>query len=342
MALPSEAWGNTKGWVIAGVVGVGVLAGVYAVSSAGSVSPPTTLGRDASKWSSIELPPVPADLAEGVDPSADAGRAYRQIADAYAEGVVDRRPYDRFLRPTVTTPAADGTLPMLDDLVDAADSGRGRIFADAPGDVINYDRGPERLDGLFAVGQAAVKQALLLAQRNDGGDLQRSRELLCGAYTLGRRLAEERLTHRELDRGVKLMAESLGGLTTLARVEGDESAVATHQAARQAVADFDRDAVRPVWEAIGTINNLQTTTDLADVHAGDVFAIATSESADPMWRTEAILRLGRMKFDATRPSDRRAAGRVVGGLADSLTDARLRLAAEAARDLDEAGMRAAR
>jgi hypothetical protein len=66
-------------------------------------------------------------------------------------------------------------------------------------------------------------------------------------------------------------------------------------------------------------------------HAGDVFHIARS-AKDRMWRVEAILKLGRMRYNAARLADQQAATRALEELSDD-ADPVIRAAANAARNL---------
>lgn len=345
MAIPKEAWGNGAGWTIAAVVGTVIVGIVIALGKAGSMTQPTALGRDPSRWSTIEQPTDPAVVLDGEEGSADAGATYLDIADAYLASYAARRPYDDLLRDDVITPAPADTLPLLDDLVTATGSTPATLFGDAPESLINYDRAPARLDALHAIGQAAIKQGSLLAARarnGEEGEADRARDLLRAAYALGLRLYEERLVHRELEYGYRLMSESLGTLAALAQVQGDAGRAAALRAEREQLVSYVRDTIGPVWEAIGTINDVRTTRDPADLHAGDVAVIATSDEAARLWRTEALLRLGKYRLDATRRGDRAGARRILRDALETLNDPTLRLAAETAASLTQVELQNAR
>lgn len=68
-----------------------------------------------------------------------------------------------------------------------------------------------------------------------------------------------------------------------------------------------------------------------DPYPGDMFALA-DRASEVMWRVEAILALGRLKYSAERYGDQQGALAVVAGLSGS-GDPRIRAAAIAARDL---------
>ena len=337
MALPKEAWGNTAGWVIASVVAAGTGLLVFALAGAGAMTPPTELGRDPARWSTVAQPTDPAAVLADVEfVAGDAGRIYRQAADALVDNPTLRRRLEQFAK-SPREPLSD-TGP-LDDLVRATPYQNATIFADDPAELLNYDRSPARLDALFALGSAANAQASLLAGKSRAGgtsaDADRARELHRAAYALGRHLYEERVIHRELEYGYRLMGEALGGLAALAQVGGDEPRADELRQQRSLLTAAVRDEVAPVWAAIGTVNDVRNDRDPADLHVGDVATIAASDEADPMWRAEALLRLGKYRFDATRRADRLAADRQARAAAESVADPRLRPAAQAAAALTQ-------
>ena len=70
------------------------------------------------------------------------------------------------------------------------------------------------------------------------------------------------------------------------------------------------------------------------LHAGDIVLLAHDRTVDPLWRVEATLQLGRLKYGAGRRADQLAANRILTEMADdSSEDATVRCAAAAGRDL---------
>jgi hypothetical protein len=82
-----------------------------------------------------------------------------------------------------------------------------------------------------------------------------------------------------------------------------------------------RKQIRPVQEAVMVV----------EPKPGDIFALA-EKAAEPMWRVEAILALGRLRYSAERSGDKQGAAKVVAALCTA-GDPRIRTAAIAARDL---------
>jgi hypothetical protein len=68
-------------------------------------------------------------------------------------------------------------------------------------------------------------------------------------------------------------------------------------------------------------------------NVGNVFLLA-QQGKDHLWKTEAVLKLGRYKFNAGRASDQRAARRLLRAMAkDESLDPVTKAAATSARDL---------
>ncbi len=345
MALPPEAYGNKTGWITAGVIAVVMLVLAWTLAGSGSVTPATAIGKDASRWSAVA---VPAEVKAVVPASTSGGTTYDDLLRAYRDDPSARRTAEA----TAEGPAGRSEVEpelerVLDLFIDTTNSGGTTFFADSPGVVINYDRTIEPLDDLHTLGRAAVRQASVFAtqaardQDFEGPDARRARDIYEAVLALGSRLAEERVIYRQWRFGTQLMADGLSGLSTLSRAAGDADA-GSYKAAGDALSAYLNETTLVLWEAIGSANNDVASDNRAETHFGDVLAIARSDEADPLWRTEAILRLGKARFGATRTPDRNAAERTVASLAESLEGGPLKLAAEAARDLDAGGFRVAR
>ena len=338
MKLPKQAWGNAAGWTSAAVLVAVVAALLVVLQRTGATTAATAFGRDADNYGPITLPVDAAVVAPHAGSGdADVGGLYRAAADAYLAGASAGRVYEEFAE-SASKPAEAFDLPLVQRLVDALDARAGtqvRIFADDPASLVNYDRSLPRLEALFTLGRAAQRQAGLLAARDGPGDLDRARDLFAAAFALGAGLYQERLVHRELQLGYRLIGQSLGGLTALAKKSGDAPRAAELSGQADAFRAYVNGRLDPTWTAIGSIDDVARTDDAADVHAGDVLLIAGSESADAMWRTEAILRLGKNRLAAARPGDRGGASRALDALAASVQDPPLKLAVEQARKLTE-------
>ncbi|MEM1011072.1 MAG: hypothetical protein AAGI46_02495 [Planctomycetota bacterium] len=344
MAMPPEAWGNRNGWITAGVIVVVMIALAWTLAGSGSVTPPTSLGQIASRWSSVSVPPA---VTKVVPDDAGSAMSYRRLLELYRSDVDARRTAERLARATSTAVEEETRLTDVIDALIETTGADDAVLADEPELAINYDRSIEPLDDLHNLGRSAVQQASVFATRAarardfDGDDAERARAIYQAVLSLGHHLAEERVIYRQWRFGTQLMADGLSGLGALAQAAGDANA-ADFRAASSALSAYLTETTLPLWDAIGSANNDVATDTRAETHFGDVLAIARSDQADPMWRTEAILRLGKSRFGAPRTPDRNAAERAVRQLAEDLPTGNLRTAAEQARDLDAAAFRVAR
>jgi hypothetical protein len=97
-----------------------------------------------------------------------------------------------------------------------------------------------------------------------------------------------------------------------------------------ALRDHVRNVLGPRFDAIYTMSEQKIGE-----HNGDVFAFAR-DSKERVWRVEAILKLGRMKFNVGNPGspgDQRNAARLATRFAELDPDPVIRRAASLARDL---------
>ena len=335
--IPRQAWGSPAGWIFATLLALAIISFLVAVDRSGRMTPMTAFGADPANYGTVVLPVDPATVVDNWPTAAgDATRLYDLAANGYSVTLATRRPYDDFLRDGVRGPALPGDLPLLQHLVEAARYGQAAPLAAEAESLVGYDRSPAKLDALYALGQAALKQAGLLAGRNHPGDAQEARRLYEAAFILGVHLYQERLVHRELEYGYRLISQSLGGLLALAKKQQEAARAVRLSERRDRFTEYVNGSLQPVWEKISAINDVARSDDVADVHIGDVVAIAGSEQADPLWRTEAILRLGKARHDATRRGDREGAQRELEHLARTLTDPRLKRAAQQALELTAA------
>lgn len=324
-------------WGIGLALMLGIVVAAYVIRGGGNPTPATAFGQDLANFGAIELPFGPAAVIDGWPQRAgDGSHLYRLIAETYSANTLTRREYDDFLRDSGRAPARPGELPLLVQLVEAGRHSSATLLAEEPAALINYGRSLPQLDGLYAVAQCALKQAGLVAARGHPGDAAEARRLYEAALVLGLRLCEERIVHRELEYGYRLASQAMGGLTALAKQQQEAERAGKLSDQRQQFVDFVNTRIEPVWEKLSAINLVERAGDKADMHFGDVLAIAQSENADAMWRVEAILRLGKSRHDASRASDREAAEGALRKFASGASDARISLAAEQALKLAQA------
>ena len=302
-------WGNALGWTISLLIVVATAGGlVFFERHLANLTQTTDLVRDPAVLAPIELPVAPAAVLAPSD-SCDAGPIYRRVIEEVLARLDD---YERFAAEGRASDEAD-RLSALELLTTATGCSQMSLFTRAPGEVINYGSKPE-LQAIRLAGKCANKLGLLLRHENRPDEAAKYHD---AAFALGARLYEERLVLDELLAGLELMSES--ARATPQRSEAARNFVAAYQ-------EYDRTRVQPLRRAIGSIDPA-----VIERHSGDVFH-AARHAKERMWRVEAILKLGRLRYNAARVADQQGANRLLERLGDD-PDPVIRAAAHAAKNL---------
>lgn len=316
-------WGNRFGWGISAVIWIGAAVLGYALHALGQPTLPTgelvaavrpfTLADAARAW-------LPASAATG-----DAAELYRRAAADYRD---HRAAYDALTASRDYDPAAIERLAGLNDLVAATDAPTMDLFRSRPAEIVNYDPAVPVLDDLQALGNVSAAVVALAAYDKDYKAADR---YATAVLAVGYHLYQERLTYDELSAGISLMGTGSAALKRVAERSGDPAVAAAQAAFDKARLDEDRSAVEPVWRILSG----QSDANLAR-HAGDFFQLADDDQADPVWRVEAVRRIGRLQRNAATHADNVQAKRYLTKLADDPSAGPvLHQAAVAARDLTE-------
>jgi hypothetical protein len=311
--------GNLQGWIIAGVLLLAEAGIVLYALSLDATSPPTAVATAQGAMDVIALPLEPRTIVVTDEPG-DAGALCRKAAAAY---LAEASLYESFIRDR--DPAQIEKLTAVEMLVAATRLQEGVIFASDADAVVVYGES-DAVRALGSVGLAATTAGLLV-EKHDG---PRAKKLYEAAFSLGARLFNERLTFREMTAGIELLSTAGACLAEQARKSGQADEAARIVRFTDAQRGYLRDVLVPKFDAIHTANEAR----LAE-HNGDVFAFARG-SRERMWRVEAILKLGRMKFNVGNPGspgDQRHAARLVTRYAEADPDPVVRRAATLARDL---------
>ncbi|MEO6437414.1 MAG: hypothetical protein ABIP55_16845 [Tepidisphaeraceae bacterium] len=319
-------WGNRRGWTISAAIAL-VAGGLLALLvRAPGLSRATMFSADPRNFQTLMMPEVP-DASFSAKPRAadDASALYHEAIELY---LADRALYDDFAAlGTLDSPRVK-RLKAIDKLVEASGSATAVIFADRPQQVVNYDPDRPPIDALRSLGRVLVDRLALLNQRSGrAGEATKYAE---AAFTLGQHLCRERVCWAELEVGLELLGTSTAILIRLAESSGDADRAAALKAFDQRRLEFVKERIKPTLRIVRSID-----PKVVGVHAGDVFELAR-RSQERMWRVEAILGLGRLRFFAGQSatvSDQREATRAVTEMAESETDPIIRAAAAAARDL---------
>lgn len=280
-------FGNAFGWRISIVMLLtAVLAAVW-LHNEMQITEPTSLSLDEKNLAPLS-PPEPEIVAQ--DQPGDAGEKYSAASAAYGE---DSDACDDYARNPVGPPPA----PMQ-DILDAARLSQMNLFAKDPGKIIDYQADHPDLDNLTLIGEQMESAAILLNRNNKHDDAQ---TFLEAVYALGINLMRERLDYDEYSDGLKLMDGALAGLAEFEAKDGPRAQFLQSQ--QSALATFNENTVQPIYEVISSLDPQKIATN-----AGDIFRFA-GKSQDRMLRVEAILKLGRYRFNAARSADQLAAPR---------------------------------
>lgn len=312
-------FGNLSGWIIAAVVLAGEVGVVSYALSLDATSPPTAIATAPGAADKIALPIDPRSLVPAND-TGDARPLYRKAAEAY---LADVSSYENFIRDRDRAQLA--RLSAIDELLAATHLRNRAIYADVPERVVVYGDSTE-IQALKQVGQAAIVAGLLVEKREG----PRATKLYEAAFSLGAAMYEERLTYRELAAGIELMSAAAASLSDQARKTNRAADQTRFARFGDAQRDYTTSHLIPIFQAINTMNEAKIGE-----HTGDVFAFAR-QTTERMWRVEAILKLGRMKFNVGNPGspgDQRHAARLVSRFAETDNDPVIRRAATVARDM---------
>lgn len=314
-------WGNWLGWSISAAIVVTVMGLILMVERlAGVTTAPVDFAGGYSQITTIALPVPPAVVMPEGQPG-DPASIYRQIIPLVQE---EWLLFERFVRnPTRQDLEGVEKTQVLNLLRQARMLSPAPIFSTNPDQIVTYDQKPA-LEALDLAGNAALRAAMLKLK----SDPKQAIELSEAAFALGHSLYRERLTFGQLGLALQLVA---GGAQIIERASKEindtdraEQALRFHTAA----AEYRKTVLDPVNRIISSIDQR-----VIDRHAGDVFLAARQRDVDRMWRVEAVLKLGRYRYNASRRGDQLHATRVVRNLAQYESDPIVRLAAEKARDL---------
>jgi hypothetical protein len=314
-------WGNSLGWTISAALVALCAAWLYIIANASAPTAATDFSKDERNFAAIALPtPPPQALPSGAAPS-DAAALYRRAIDLVLS---DRPTYDNFARLGTLSSSVASKLDAVDLLIQAAPARDVKLFNANPPEIVNYNRDKPPLDALQLLGRVCIDRLGLLNQR--ANKKEEALKHYQAGFALGWNLATERLTYEELALGLELIAKSSAGME---RVDQTDLAAGLRE--------FDRRRIDYVRERIDPIMRITRGIDARIVGAstGDIFQLAR-RSNERMWRVEAILALGRVRYFAgaggTRANQANAM-KLVRELAATDPDPIIRTAAAAARDL---------
>jgi hypothetical protein len=328
-AILTGMFGNLLGWAISAVIVVGVAIGMtFLYISASGFSSPGPVGQNAASWK-VELPLDPRSLATWMTEDQDAIAIYKE---AIAEYKAKPRQYNAYLeRGKLDTPEYKDIEKGVNLLIKAAVMKRPGVFADRPAELITYDTDrPALKEALRTLAKCAMKVGRQLevaassatSEADKAKAIARARDIYRAVYSLGVKLYEERIVFDEWFEAREMLAVSrwLGEIA---------------ESAAEASRFKEIDAQIPAYFK-SRMEPVQNTIQVLYPRAGDLAALAAN-GGDLMWRVEAILALGRVRYTAERTGDQLGATRLIEDLlADP--DPRIKIAAQTAKNLTRQGV----
>ncbi len=312
-------WGNRLGWRISAGIVVLVIGLVVLLQMTNTISPPTALGKNPKNLALIELPVAPSSVLKTMTDDCDAGDLYRK---AIAEYRKNPAPYDNF---DSKRPLPTAQLTALGPLLMAAHCKNMTLFSRDPEKVINYASEHPDIEAIATIGNAAVKVGML---KKIAGNLDEARQYEEAAFALGAKLYQERVVYDELSVGLGLMGSAATALASLEKQAGNTTRAGDWTDFDDQRRAYSKEHLTPIWSVISSIDERIVART-----PGDIFVFAL-DSKEPLWRTEAILKLGRQRFFSTRGGDQRGAKRILRQLAENPQEPpSVHAAATAARSL---------
>jgi hypothetical protein len=333
-------WGSKEGWLISAIIAglMGWL--IWTMGQVGKPSPPS--GDFPQLTARIEVPIKPESVVPIFTESRDAGDEYWQAVSEY---LAKKDIYDNFFAPKEPKFSRLDKLstvePAMKLLLQATAATEAKIFIRKPQLLVNYEYPYPELKALYTLGRIAGQIGLAYSSRGEWDEAERYYN---AEFSLGKNLFDERINASELFEGVSLMREAVLYLSGVARKRNDQARKAQLETFDQQLKGWHESKVNKLTKAVISLE----TSDIKR-HAGDVFLLATS-SPERMWRVEALLKVGRLKFNAGPQNERQSYVNQVWatryltqparvGMPDPTQDPdpAVRLAAQLARDLTVEG-----
>jgi hypothetical protein len=314
-------WGNTVGWVISAIwAAIVVTAIVYLNRSLTEISPPGALSRNPSYLQELSFSVSPTTVLPSMTRPIDAGPLYRQAIELAR---ADLGSYEAFVQSS-RLEGAD-RLKAIQYILDARESAEMNLFASRAELLLSHEARKRDLEAISLAGRATVFAGLLKQKSDPDAALVHFES----AFSLGVKMFDERVNYAQFQEGLRLISEATAAMRMVLDRRGDTErvlAIDTFDAAR---VQLMHERVLPVWQAIGTIDNR-----LIGAHAGDWFYFAAN-AKERMWRVEATIALGRLRFNVGtgKPGNAPGAVRILELMCNTETDPIVKRAAEISRDM---------
>jgi hypothetical protein len=288
-------FGNLKGWIISlllfAVTG-------FLMWSAGK-KPPHTTAKQATKYA-IAMQPAKIDFdyttlfPPGTE-ERDAGDMVRELEDKARTASLQNKFAKLNTAMNETNPAKKDKArrdavkplePLLDELVAASKCSKMTTLF-KPNEIVVYDNKP-LLKYLTILGkQSSIAGRAYWTSGADNTEKLKGKEYIIAAFHLGRFMYEDRPIVKVYRNGLEIMRDAAFNFGVVETDKKDQV---------DRLIDAINKKLDPAAGMYGDIANPNINTA-----PGEVFLIAEGKTpdggnVDPMWRTEAIMKLGRMRW----------------------------------------------
>lgn len=291
-------FGNKPGWIFAAMLlGLEIWV-VWFIVNLDSIQKPSTgvipkakltlnITQRPELLQEIQLPFQPSAIYSGMTKSEDAGPLYREAIEKYLTNLdVYEKAYDKQAKQFRSMNYKD--YPGLEQLVKARECASMNLFQSRPDVAINYKNFQETFDPPYMLGKFANGLAFRLSADADKKD--QAKLLAESVFSLGIKMMQERLRYAEFDNGQRIAREAA---LILGRI--DPSKMDAVKKMDEGLRDMIRGSLNPMAHIIMSVDQ-----EVIGPTGGDVFYIAKN-AKERMWRIEAVLKLGRYKFDVGIP-----------------------------------------
>jgi len=316
-------WGNPLGWIISAGLSLALSFLLYIGAMPPKPTPPINAPVLDVARKPIALPVAPDTVVRLGAKPGDAGSLYRKAIEEYQ---ANSDTYAKFSERPTSVSAKQ--LVVTDLILQARDLKDCTLFQNKLTEAINYDNAEPSLDAIQNAGSICCRLALLnINNKYQGHKPDLALKLWEAAFVLGVHLYDERVSWLEMVDGHGLMAEAAGGLKKYyTEVKKDPKQVAAIDAFVSAE-DAYQSSMNDAFKIIGGVDE-----NYCGRYAGDIYAIAVNDKADPMFRVECIKHIGRYRYNSNSIGDQMAANRTLIKLLDD-AKATVKAAATAAHDL---------
>lgn len=288
-------FGNLQGWIIAGVVFVLIVFGVWQAAGVNAITPPTKLARNPKMTSPLTIEVAPSTIVP-MDTPGDATQQYRLAIQDIRQNPAK---YDSALRSTAAPATRLQTLadlPAVKAALEAAPIASATLLGANLDENVGYTshEAPD-LKALITLG-TCLETSGLFAQEKDP---KLGRRYFEAQFALGAKMFNERVGYWEAYFGIGQMRGGVEGLKMIAQKEKNAAEIEKLESFSSASAELLRERMEPMWKIISSVKK-----ETINTHAGDIFVFTDSSTQkERIWRVESILKLGRHKYNVGRMAD---------------------------------------